>query len=130
MPSNRPIRVNARRAYSFDGQAGVTSRTYRWTTTEPLQFEHLQYHADACDSTDKFLVVFSVKDPAGTTRAYVTGTNVTTPDVPLSFTTLDSTALPGGFIPVGSTILMLITFAGTAANVLGWNVRLECSVAH
>lgn len=95
-----------------------------------MAFESLQYAADNVDSTDKFKVTFSVKDPQGTTRAYVTGTDVTTADTPNLITTLDSTALPGGFIPAGSTLILLVDFSGTAANVVGGSVLLELSVAH
>jgi hypothetical protein len=95
------------------------AREYTYQSPPYLtRFNYLDSSADAADSTDKPTVALKV---AGTT--VVTGTAVTAGNTVTRITTVD--AGKSEYIPANSKLELVISFGGTAANVLGIIGRLS-----
>ncbi len=98
---------------------GVATRVISWQSPNfACTFGYMDVSADACDSTDKPTFVASWSSAAGV----VTSSAITTPDVVTRIGAVDSAKSPA--IAANSAGTVTITCAGTAANVLGCQVRL------
>ena len=132
MPSGRATIANPWfTAVETSIDVGAATRNYYGKVDQVSRFEALQYSADACDSTDKYTPELAYKGPNDSAFTVIsTGTVLTTADAVTDYTTLDSTAPPGGLVPAGSTIRLKLTFAGTPGNVTGIRAEAKFSIGH
>lgn len=96
---------------------GAATREYSFIAPYTMQCVELQSSADAADGTDKYTATVKLGSVT-----LMTGSTVTSADA------VDRKIGPDagqtGIIGAGDTFKIVITFAGTAANVTGVNVTL------
>lgn len=96
---------------------GAATREYAFTPPTRCELVQIDCSADAADSTDKYTVTLV---QSSTTLATVT--TVTSADTIYSKVGPDSGQTP--YLDPGVVYKVVVTFAGTAANVKGVNIRV------